>query len=44
MKCNNCKNTLTCGCKKRKAADGTPVCAYCVTEYNNKIVAAKTKK
>ena len=44
MKCNNCKSTLTCGCKKRTAADGTQVCAYCVTKYNNKTAADKTKK
>lgn len=39
MKCENCGNTLTCGCKKRIAKDGTKCCASCVTAYNNKLAA-----
>mgnify|MGYP003633570264 CR=1 FL=1 len=41
MKCNNCNATLSCGCKKRAASDGTSCCTGCVTVYNNKIAQEK---
>lgn len=37
MTCKNCNKAFTCGCQKRKAADGSNVHATCLTEYNNKI-------
>jgi len=41
-KCNNCNATLGCGCKKRKAKDGTQCCVNCVNAYNSKL-AKETK-
>lgn len=41
MKCNNCNATLSCGCKKRVAKDGTACCASCVNAYNVKLAAKK---
>jgi hypothetical protein len=37
MKCTNCGNNLSCGCKKRVAQDGTSCCTECIAAYNNKI-------
>lgn len=31
--CSNCKKTLSCGCQKRKASDGTAVCTNCISSY-----------
>ncbi len=31
--CLNCKAPLSCGCQKRKASDGTSVCANCIGRY-----------
>lgn len=31
--CSNCKKNLSCGCQKKKASDGTSVCASCITSY-----------
>lgn len=36
-KCGNCKATIGCSCKIRKATDGKSCCASCVAAYNNKI-------
>jgi hypothetical protein len=36
MKCNNCGRKLSCGCKKRKAKDGTQCCTSCITAYEAK--------
>lgn len=38
--CNNCKSKLSCGCQKRTASDGKPVCANCVAAYEKSL---KTK-
>ena len=37
MTCKNCNKAFTCGCQKRKAADGSNVHATCLSEYNNKV-------
>jgi hypothetical protein len=29
-KCSNCGATLSCGCQKRKASNGTSACANCI--------------
>jgi Zn-finger nucleic acid-binding protein len=39
--CPNCKKTLSCGCQKRKALDGTDVCTNCIGTYQNKGVTNK---
>jgi hypothetical protein len=31
--CSNCKATLSCGCQKRKAKDGTATCTKCLASY-----------
>ena len=31
--CTNCKKSLSCGCQRKKASDGTMVCAHCITAY-----------
>lgn len=31
--CSNCKTSLSCGCQKRKASNGTAVCSNCITKY-----------
>lgn len=36
--CQNCKSTLSCGCQRRVATDGTNVCANCVTAYEQNII------
>jgi hypothetical protein len=35
--CSNCKKSLSCGCQKRKASNGTSVCASCITIYESKL-------
>lgn len=35
--CPNCKKSLSCGCQKRKASDGKPVCTNCVKSYESKL-------
>ena len=42
MKCSNCKRTLSCGCQKKVAKDGTKCCANCVTAYNKNINLTNT--
>jgi hypothetical protein len=42
MKCQNCGNTLSCGCQKRVASDGASVCSSCITSYEVKIKQNKT--
>lgn len=37
MTCKNCGATHGCGCKARKAQDGTECCTKCVAAYNMKI-------
>ena len=41
--CSNCKSKLSCGCQRRKASDGTQVCANCLTKYEAKIKASQVK-
>lgn len=33
MNCSNCKAVLSCGCKVRKASNGTSCCTACITSY-----------
>ena len=41
-KCPNCGSVLTCGCQKRKLANGSVGCSKCVTSApNNKQVKAQ---
>lgn len=35
--CPNCKKRLSCGCKRRKASDGTQCCSSCVQAYEKSI-------
>lgn len=44
MNCKNCGKTLSCGCKKRVASDGTSCCQDCVQAYNAKLTIQQTKK
>ena len=39
--CSNCKATLSCGCQKRKAKDGTATCSKCLASYEAKFTEAK---
>lgn len=34
MNCPNCKMTLSCGCQKRKAANGKQCCSNCIITCN----------
>lgn len=34
MTCGNCGAKLTCGCQKRKAANGKQCCSNCITTCN----------
>jgi protein-arginine kinase activator protein McsA len=45
-KCPNCGSTLTCGCQKRKLADGRVGCSKCVGTATAKITgkSQETKK
>jgi hypothetical protein len=40
--CSNCKATLSCGCQKRKAKDGTSACSKCLASYEAKLTQTKT--
>ena len=42
--CKNCKKTLSCGCQKAKASDGTSVCRSCKTKYEASIKSKSLKK
>jgi hypothetical protein len=35
--CQNCKVKLSCGCQKRVASNGAPVCSNCLANYENSI-------
>lgn len=37
--CQNCGNTITCGCQDRIASDGKLVCSSCVVSYEHDIIA-----
>lgn len=44
--CSNCKKTLSCGCQRRTASNGIPVCSNCQATYEaslgNKAVVNST--
>jgi len=42
--CQNCKASLSCGCQKRTASDGAPVCANCVGQYETSIKPAEPQQ
>ena len=42
MKCSNCGHSLTCGCQKRRATDGTMCCQTCIALYEAKLKAKQT--
>lgn len=46
--CPNCKSTLSCGCQRRTASDGTAVCGSCLSTYEarlqNKTQTKQTKQ
>jgi len=35
--CPNCGKKLSCGCQRKKASNGTTVCASCKVSYENKL-------
>lgn len=41
MNCPNCNAQITCGCQKKKASDGTQVCANCIALYEKTLQEAK---
>ena len=41
IKCTNCSNTFSCGCKKRQATDGKSCCTACVSQYESSIKKSK---
>jgi hypothetical protein len=40
--CSNCKATLSCGCQKRKAKDGTATCTKCLASYEAGLAQKQT--
>lgn len=42
--CQNCKATLSCGCQRRIASDGTAVCANCISAYEAPLLNAPQVK
>lgn len=44
MKCPNCNATLSCGCQRRTASDGTGCCSSCITLYEKKLIANGPKQ
>jgi hypothetical protein len=40
-KCLNCGVQLSCGCKKRKASNGSSACASCLAKLELKLKAEK---
>ncbi len=39
--CSNCKATLSCGCQRRVASNGTSVCTGCLGKYEASIKVVK---
>lgn len=37
MNCPNCDKKLTCGCQKKVASNGKPVCTNCLSSYEAKL-------
>ena len=42
--CQNCKSKLSCGCQKRTASDGKPVCTMCLNAYESTLPKNSPKK
>lgn len=40
-KCANCGATMSCGCQKRTASNGTSACSACITALEGKLKADK---
>ena len=40
--CPTCKSSLSCGCQRRVASNGTPVCTLCMSKYEAGLLAKKT--
>jgi len=38
--CPNCSTKFTCGCQKRTASDGAPVCSNCLALYEKQLKEA----
>lgn len=36
--CANCDALITCGCQRRTATDGTPVCTNCLAAYEQELI------
>ena len=41
--CPNCGTSLSCGCQKRTASNGNPVCANCITDYETALIKLAKK-
>lgn len=41
MTCPNCKTSMSCGCQKRIASNGTTVCSNCLASYEASLGKAK---
>lgn len=41
--CPNCKDKLSCSCKKRTASDGKTCCTKCVQKYETQLKITQTK-
>ncbi len=39
--CPNCQTTLSCGCQRQTASDGTMCCDQCIQTYEQKLIATK---
>lgn len=44
MNCPNCGSTITCGCQRKIALDGTVCCANCIVAYESKSKGSSKKK
>lgn len=42
--CPNCKATLSCGCQKKKASNGSWVCRSCISRYEASLKNEQTPK
>lgn len=42
--CPNCKATLSCGCQKKKASNGSWVCRSCINSYEKSLQPNKTQE
>ena len=37
MNCPTCSSKISCGCQLKTASNGTRVCNYCITAYEEKL-------